>query len=69
MVVLGGGFGGLEALFYLKHALADRVQLTLVSDRPYFVFKPNTIYVPFGQPAEKYEIDLVPALKAAVKAA
>jgi NADH dehydrogenase FAD-containing subunit len=62
-LVLGGGFGGLESLFYLKHVLADRAELTLVSDRSYFLFKPNTIYIPFGQPAEKYEIDLLPALK------
>jgi NADH dehydrogenase FAD-containing subunit len=63
VVVLGGGFGGLESLFYLKYQLADRVDLTLVSDRPYFLFKPNTIYIPFGKPAEKYEIDLMPALR------
>jgi sulfide:quinone oxidoreductase len=63
VLVLGGGFGGLEALFYLKHVLADRADLTLVSDRSYFLFKPNTIYIPFGEPAEKYEIDLLPALK------
>ena len=63
IVVLGGGFGGLESLFYLKHQLGDRADLTLVSDRPSFLFKPNTIYIPFGEPAEKYEIDLTPPLK------
>lgn len=63
ILVLGGGFGGLESLFYLKHVLADRADLTLVTDRPYFVFKPNTIYIPFGEKAEKFEIDLVPPLK------
>lgn len=63
IVVLGGGFGGLEALFYLKHVLGDRADLSLVTDRPYFVFKPNTIYIPFGEAPEKYEIDLLRPLK------
>lgn len=68
ILVLGGGFGGLESLFYLKHVLGDRGDLALVSDRPYFVFKPNTIYIPFGEPPEKYELDLVkPLQKQAIK--
>jgi hypothetical protein len=36
IVVIGGGFGGLEAAFYLRHKLGDRADLTLVSDRPFF---------------------------------
>jgi len=48
VVVVGGGFGGLEAAFYLRWRLGDRTAITLVSDRDYFLFKPNTIYVPFG---------------------
>ena len=63
VVILGGGFGGLEALFYLKHVLKDRAELKLVSDRPHFTFKPNTIYIPFGEPPEKYEIDLIKPLR------
>lgn len=63
IVVLGGGFGGLETLFYLKHELGDRALLTLVSPQPKFLFKPNTIYIPFGQPPEKFEMDLMPALR------
>lgn len=63
VLVLGGGFGGLESLFYLKHMLANRADLTLVTDRPYFLFKPNTIYIPFGEPPEKYEIELAPPLR------
>ncbi|MBS0261120.1 MAG: FAD-dependent oxidoreductase [Planctomycetes bacterium] len=58
IVVLGGGFGGLESLFYLKQQLGDRADLTLVTNKPYFLFKPNTIYIPFGEPPEKYEVDL-----------
>lgn len=70
IVVLGGGFGGLESLFYLKHVLGDRGDLTLVTDRPHFVFKPNTIYIPFGQAAEKFELDLLhPLQKQSIKLA
>jgi sulfide:quinone oxidoreductase len=58
VVVLGGGFAGLEAVFYLRHTLGDRVDLTLVSDRDYFVFKPNTIYIPFGADPEEFKIYL-----------
>lgn len=63
IVVLGGGFGGLESLFYLKYQLGDRADLTLVSDEPKFLFKPNLIYVPFGQAPEKFEVDLSRPLK------
>ncbi len=63
ILVLGGGFGGLEALFTMKHLLGDRADLKLVSDRPWFQFKPNTIYIPFGESPEKYQIDLLHPLK------
>jgi sulfide:quinone oxidoreductase len=63
IVVLGGGFAGLEALFYLKHKLRDGANLVLVSDQPRFLFKPNTIYIPFGAAPEKFEVDLGPPLK------
>jgi len=63
IVVLGGGFGGLEATFYLRHRLGDRVALTLVSDRDYFLFKPNTIYVPFGEDPEDFKVSLLGAVK------
>jgi NADPH-dependent 2,4-dienoyl-CoA reductase/sulfur reductase-like enzyme len=58
VVVLGGGFAGLESAFYLRHKLQDRVDITLISDSNYFVFKPNSIYVPFGEDPEKLRIDL-----------
>jgi sulfide:quinone oxidoreductase len=63
VMVLGGGFGGLESLFYLKYQLGDKADLTLVSEEPKFLFKPNTIYIPFGQPPEKFEVDLSNPLK------
>jgi sulfide:quinone oxidoreductase len=58
VVVLGGGFGGLEAAFYLRMKLGDRVRITLVSDKDYFLFKPNTIYIPFGLDPERLKIGL-----------
>ena len=58
VVILGGGFAGLESAFYLRHKLHERVDITLISDNNYFLFKPNTIYVPFGEDPEKLKIDL-----------
>src|SRR5919205_58521 len=48
VLVLGGGFAALEAAFLLRSRLHDRVDIRLVSDRDGFVFRPNSIYVPFG---------------------
>ncbi|MCC6394118.1 MAG: FAD-dependent oxidoreductase [Bryobacterales bacterium] len=55
-VVLGGGFAGLEAAFFLRHKLHGKADITLVSNRGYFLFKPNLIYVPFGENPEKYRV-------------
>lgn len=59
VVVLGGGFGGLESAFYLRHKLGKKADITMVSDRDYFLYKPNTIYIPFGMDPEKLKIPLV----------
>lgn len=48
VLILGGGFAGLETAFYLRSLAGERVGITLVSDRDHFVFRPNTIYIPFG---------------------
>lgn len=60
VVVLGGGFGGLEAAFGLRLTVGDQAQITLVSDRDHFLFKPNSIYVPFGLDPEKLKVPLGP---------
>ncbi|MBX7079482.1 MAG: FAD-dependent oxidoreductase [Nannocystaceae bacterium] len=62
VVVLGGGFAGLEAIFYLRKRLGRHVDLTLVSDTPEFHFKPNTIYIPFGKDPDRFVVDLRQAM-------
>jgi sulfide:quinone oxidoreductase len=58
VAVLGAGFAGLETAFYLRHTLHDKIDLILVADRDYFLFKPNTIYIPFGEDPAKFKIPL-----------
>jgi sulfide:quinone oxidoreductase len=48
VLILGGGFAALESAFLLRMRLHDQVDIRLVSDRAHFVFRPNSIYVPFG---------------------
>ena len=70
IVILGGGFAGLESAFVLRSRLGADARITIVSDRREFLFKPNTIYIPFGadvdslliplaKPARKRDIELV----------
>ncbi len=77
VVVLGGGFGGLETAFDLRLLAGERARITLVSDEDHFLFKPNSIYVPFGldpaklmvplaKPAARKDIELVRAKAHAV---
>ena len=58
VLILGGGFAGLETAFMLRHRLHDAVEMTLVCDRDDFLFKPNTIYIPFGGELESLLIPL-----------
>lgn len=58
ILVLGGGFAGLEAAFLLHMNLGQRAHITLVSDQERFLFKPNTIYIPFGMDPEELYIPL-----------
>lgn len=58
VVVVGGGFAGLETIFTLRSHLGDRVELILIADDRDFLFKPNTIYIPFGGEEEKLRIPL-----------
>jgi len=46
ILVLGGGFAGVEAAIYLKK---QELEVTLVSDRDYFYIYPTSIWIPTGE--------------------
>ena len=46
VLVLGGGFAGLEAAIYLRK---QDLEVTLVSDRDYFYIYPTSIWIPTGE--------------------
>lgn len=48
VVVLGANFGGLTAALSLKKDLKKDVEVTVVSDRDYFLYNPSLIWLPFG---------------------
>lgn len=58
ITILGAGFAGLETAFLLRMRLRDRADLTIVSEREAFTFRPNTIYVPFGADPADLVVDL-----------
>jgi sulfide:quinone oxidoreductase len=49
VVVLGANFGGLTAALSLKKDLQKDVEVTVISDRDYFLFNPSLIWLPFGK--------------------
>ncbi len=49
VLVLGANFGGLTAALAVKHELHGDVDVTVVSDRDYFLFNPSLIWLPFGK--------------------
>ncbi|MEN3044049.1 MAG: FAD-dependent oxidoreductase [Candidatus Hydrothermales bacterium] len=63
VVIVGGGFGGLEVASYLLYKLTKKVDITLVSDKDYFLFKPNTIYIPFGKDPKELMFSYLDAAK------
>jgi len=46
VLVLGGGFAGIEAAIYLRK---KEIDVTLVSDRDYFYIYPTSIWIPTGE--------------------
>ena len=62
VLVLGGGFAGIEAAIYLRK---QEIEVTLVSDRDYFYIYPTSIWIPTGE-VTKEDIS-VPLDKLAMK--
>lgn len=58
ILVLGGGFAGLETAFLAHMRLGSKAAITMVSDHDRFLFKPNTIYIPFGADPQSFYIPL-----------
>jgi sulfide:quinone oxidoreductase len=57
VLVLGGGFAGVEAAIYLKKQ--EGIEVTLVSDRDYFYIYPTSIWIPTGETTkEKISVPL-----------
>ena len=57
VLVLGGGFAGVEAAIYLKKE--KNIEVTLVSDRDYFYIYPTSIWIPTGDTTkEKISVPL-----------
>jgi len=63
VVVVGGGFGGLETAFDLRLIAGERAQITMISDQDHFVFRPNSIYVPFGLDPERLKVPLAKPMR------
>jgi sulfide:quinone oxidoreductase len=58
VLIVGGGFAGLEALMALRDLAGDRVELTLVAPIPEFTYKPLTVEEPFSPVvAERHELE------------
>lgn len=57
VLILGGGFAGVESAIYLKKE--ENLNVTLVSDRDYFYIYPTSIWIPTGDTTkEKISIPL-----------
>lgn len=63
IVIIGGGYAGLESAYYLRMRLKDQANITLISDRDYILNKPNMIYIPFGLDPQTLQTPLAEPLK------
>ena len=53
VLVLGSNFGGLTAAISIKRELEGDVDVTVLSDRDYFLYNPSLIWLPFGNRERK----------------
>jgi NADH dehydrogenase FAD-containing subunit len=58
VLILGGGFAALETAFLLRMRARDACEIKLVTDSDRFLFRPNTIYIPFGADPEHFYVEL-----------
>jgi len=58
VLVLGGGFAALETAFLLRMHHRDDVDIRVVAADDRFLFRPNSIYVPFGADPGSLLVDL-----------
>jgi sulfide:quinone oxidoreductase len=57
VIIVGGGTAGVEALLALSDLADGKVDITLISSHPDFLYKPLLVEEPFGQgPAERHEL-------------
>src|SRR5689334_20691167 len=49
VLIAGGGVAGLEGLLALRDLAGERVELTLLSPEPEFVYRPMAVAKPFGR--------------------
>ncbi|HEY3998984.1 MAG TPA: FAD-dependent oxidoreductase [Candidatus Xenobia bacterium] len=63
VIILGAGFAGLHAAFTLRRALPE-VALRVVARSPLFLYRPDSIYVPFGLDPDMLGVLLNPTLTA-----
>jgi sulfide:quinone oxidoreductase len=63
VVVLGGGFAGLETAFQLSAMVPpSRLHLTVVSDRDHFLYRPGLVGLPFGAAEAPLHVPLARSL-------
>jgi sulfide:quinone oxidoreductase len=53
----------LETAFLLRMRAHDAVEITVVSDSDAFLFRPNTIYIPFGADPQRFYIELAKPMR------
>jgi sulfide:quinone oxidoreductase len=57
VIIAGGGTAGVEALLALHDLAAEKLDITLISSHPDFLYKPLLVEEPFGLgPAERHEL-------------
>lgn len=58
VLVAGGGVAGLETLLALRHLAGDRIERTLLTPEPEFVYRPMAVAEPFSRGrAQRHRLD------------